>query len=119
MSDSNGCGFFVPDGFTLKGRVPAVPGLYPAALFTYRPATPGLSFELSTADPGQRAEVAARILCRQLVELRAEGQDGPAVRLTPDQAMRLHRGLFQELFDTVMGYRGPDVGEMEKNSSAG
>ena len=109
---------FIADGYTLKGRVPAAPGLYPAVEFTYRPATHGAFAEVANAAPADREDVVCRVLCKHLVDLRVEG-DGQAVKLNAAQAAKLHRGLFQALFDTVMGYAGPDVGAMEGNSSPG
>lgn len=107
---------FIADGYTLKGRVPACPGLYPAVEFTYRPATHAAFAEVAAAAPQDREDVVCRVLCRHLGDLRIGG-DGQPFRLNVAQTAKLHRGLFQELFDTVMGYRGPDVGAMEGNSS--
>jgi hypothetical protein len=109
---------FVPDGYTLKSRVPGVPGLYPTVVFTYRPAAHGAFAEVANAAPSDREDVVCRVLCKHLVDLRVEG-DGQVVKLNVAQAARLHRGIFQAIFDTVMGYLGPDVAEMEKNSSPG
>jgi hypothetical protein len=102
MADS----IFVQDGMTFTGKVPASPGVYPAVSFTYRPATFAVRAEYGAAAALERQSVACQIVSRQVQTLTAEGEPEP-IRLTPEQAAKLHANLFGAIFDHVMGYVGP------------
>lgn len=101
-------GLFIHDGWTCKGRVAAVPGLHPAVCFTYRPATPRLRYEMMQAEPAERFNTACSILCRLLVSVQVEGEPD-AVKLVPAQAEQMPADVFQQMFDAVMCYVGPNL----------
>jgi hypothetical protein len=104
---------FVSDGMTFRGEVPAAPGVHPAVSFTYRPATSAVRFEYRNALPAESNAVACRIVSRQVQTMSVGGEQ--PFRLTPEQCGQLHAGLFNAIFDYVMGYTGPAADEA-KNS---
>jgi hypothetical protein len=103
---------FVTDGQSFRGEVAAVAGVHPAVSFTYRPATSAVRFEYRNALPAESNAVACRIVSRQVQTVNVGGEP---FRLTPEQCGQLHAGLFNAIFDHVMGYAGP-AADVEKNS---
>jgi hypothetical protein len=115
MSES----IFVPpdDGYTLAGRIDGIPGLFPTVDFRYRPAVPSVRLQWTeAAGLGAKERVGAEIIERNVRELRANG--GDAVRLTVEQAKRLHADVFQGLLFACLGFVGPRLEEREKNSDS-
>lgn len=99
---------FVNDGCTLQGSWPAVPGLYPAGTFTYRPATDAVRSEYQEAARGGRGlEVGRRITARQIRELCVG--DAPGARLTAEQVGQLHAGIADALLNAALGLSSPVV----------
>jgi fido (protein-threonine AMPylation protein) len=112
---------FVGDGYDLRGKWDAVPGLYPAGSFRYRPAAPSLRFRYGAArDAAEQEQVACDIVAKQLIDVTVEG-DGEARKLDAKHVGQLHAGLFNVIWSYVMGYQGPDVvnGDDAKNSITG
>lgn len=107
---------FVADGYTLDATVPGVPGLYPTTRIKYRPA--GNDLRHRFADAGRTTEAGAEIIAEQVQSVKVVGDDSPAVRLTATTAAALHAGLYAAYLDHALGFRGPDVAAMEKNSPA-
>jgi hypothetical protein len=114
---------FIADGYTFRASHPGEPGVFPPFWFEYRPASPSESFEYThavTPDAGKAAAFA--IISRQVtaVWVHADGLDrpatGPPIRLMPEQVERLHLKAFNAIFDHVMGYKGPNLERLEKNS---
>lgn len=129
MADSTGM-LFVADGYTLTGRVPAVPGLHPDVYFTYRAGTRESGAEYDSALPSQRAAVGSKIL-KRLVEkvwVLPPGVTDPRdsrcepMELAESQFLKLHNDVFAAMLDFVLCYAGPNVpnvAAMEKNLSPG
>jgi hypothetical protein len=109
---------FVQDGQTFTGNVPRFPGVHPAVQIKYRPAVNADRVEYNTAPPFEKAEVAARIISRQVQTIRAMKDgvpDGEGYRVDVPQAMKLHAALSGAVLDLVLGFAGP-AAESEKNS---
>lgn len=102
------------DGYTLDGKVEAVPGLHGEVRFKYRPATPALQF-----DHTGTAESAARILAKQVTDVVVidDGEETPPMRLSADQWRSVHASIWRAAWLYVMGSIGPHVEESEKNSA--
>src|SRR5437868_4384835 len=112
---------FISDGWTLCGRWDAVPGLYPAGSFRYRPAAPSLRFRYGSArDAAQQEQIAAQIMAEQVIDVSVEGdkdeQGNPrALTLKAEQFQNLHGGIFDTILAYVMGWQGPLLSDREKN----
>jgi hypothetical protein len=108
---------FVPadDGYTLTGRVECVLGLFPQVDFKYRPGLPSVRLQYTDApSPAAKEKVGADIIERHVKEVRAG--EGDPVRLTAEQAKRLHPDIFQGMLYAVLGFTGPRLEDAEKNS---
>lgn len=115
---------FISDGYTLPGRCPGVPGLYPAVKFLYRPDT-GVVRDRYVGLRGQeRTNCILKAICDQTTEVRFATDEtadewSEPVKLTPKVAAKLHAGLRDGILAVVLGYEGPDQDEQEKNSLSG
>jgi hypothetical protein len=110
---------FIPDGFTLRKRVPAHPaGLYPPVRLAYRPPGPDIRFEYqetSGAGGPARLDASARIICRQVVEFAVDdGSNAAPLKLFPEQVKKWHADLFMAVFNAVMGFTDADRDEQEQ-----
>jgi hypothetical protein len=102
------------DGFNLEASVPGVPGLYPATKIRYRPA--GNDLRHRYAEAGRTTEAGAEIIAEQVQSVKVVGDDSKPVTLNATVAATLHAGLYAAYLDHALGFRGPDVAGMEKNS---
>ena len=112
-------GVIPDDGYTERGRLNGVPGLYPPVVFRWRPM---LVNELS--EFWQRSEGLKGVQLRQLMaahvagklkewDLRgprqADGSEGDVLAITKEQVLRLKPVLFDKLFAIVSGTQAPDA----------
>jgi hypothetical protein len=109
---------FVNDGYTLPGKIPGVPGLYPAAKFLYRPDAGPIRDRYVGLRGPERTNCILKAICDQTTEVRfatdeAADEWSEPVKLTPKVAAKLHAGLRDGIMAVVLGYEGPDLNELE------
>lgn len=95
------------DGYTLDGKVEAVPGLHGEIRFKYRPASPALQFELTGTIDGT-----AKILAKQVTDVVViEDGDEPTAPMRPnaEQWKTVHANIWRTVVAFVMGSVGPHV----------
>jgi hypothetical protein len=107
--------FIQDDGYSLWGRVQRWPGLYPEAIFKYRPALPEFRRRFAETFGAERDAYARKLLSERIDGLRQKVGDEP-MPLNPDQLHKLHADLYAKLLNHVLGQDGPDLELMEKNS---
>ncbi|MBI1914546.1 MAG: hypothetical protein HYS12_07385 [Planctomycetes bacterium] len=104
-------GVIPDDGYSERGRVNGIPGLYPPVVLRWRPM---LVSELS--EFWQRAEALKGPQLRQLMAAqvagklkewdlqgprKADGSEGDVLPITKEQVLRLKPGLFDRLFAII------------------
>lgn len=98
MSDA----FFIGDGYDLKGRIAAIPGLYPELRFTYRPALfeERNAFVVQSGDKDKRTKATTDLVLKHVSEWNATPSGKPAGSDVP----RLKPLLLDRLVDVIVGY---------------
>lgn len=112
---------FVGDGYDLRGRIAAVPGLHPRVDIRYRPAAMRIRLrEKMARNADELDDVLAQIFFEQISEFRVgadlKGNGGETIKLTVEQYKTLHANIHQGIYNYVFGWSGPDLAEEEKNS---
>lgn len=113
MSEVTPCGF-IDDGYTLPGYIAAEPRLYPALRFQYRPM---LAKErarvtekiLKHKDSAKAEEIAAETVVAHVSEWTLTNSKGEAVKIAPENVLRMQPRLFDRLYSIVMGREAPDA----------
>ena len=108
---------FIHDGFTCKGYIDGMEGVYPDASFTFRPA---LSQERAVGEskivssPAKESEsVVAQTIARHVTEwdlLKAKTLDSDElvpVELKLADILRVPQSLTFQIYNTIMGNRSP------------
>lgn len=114
---------FVPDGYTLNGKVDARPGLWPEVRFRYRPALHAaandyLAQPRRNGDEATDADVALVVRHVQSWDAASVDQAGLAVSipLKPDILRKVHHGILTSMVNHVLGYTSPQQEADLKNS---
>jgi len=112
MSAATVSAFIFDDGYTENGYIAAVPGIYPALRFEFRPML--IKEYLEYAKVSMKLEFfedrreMAHALTKKLVRWDLKGRDGELVVFKPDNLLRLKLTLFDKLFKVVAGNVAPD-----------
>jgi hypothetical protein len=112
------CGY-IADGYTRKGYIAAVPRLYPALRFTFRPALTAERARINrqivdskTDDIGEA--IAARETARRVVNWDLTDCDDKPVPCDAEHLLRVQPSLNGRLYRVVMGFEAPDEDESER-----
>lgn len=106
---------FIDDGYTVRRKIEAVPGLYPAVDVVYRPAIAKVRLELATAT-GRGVDATFAFENDLIAKHLASLNGGP---ISPEMAGKLVPNLRNAILDLVLGYAGADEVTDAKNSHAG
>ena len=119
MSEANGEAYlspFIPDGWTLKATIPAVPGHWSAVTFRYRPLSADEESEvwakqrLAPAEPMTRWY--AEVFATKILDWDIKQADGTKLPVTAENIKRLS----PQFFDLLKSYvDGTQTGDQEKN----
>ena len=110
---------FINDGFSLKGKIEAVPGLFPSCEFSYRAGAPEVRLSVEMAATLQaRIEAESKIIADHYLGFHAVNDDGSLepIVLKQDTIKRLHPAIFRTLVNHILGYVGPSVESEAKKS---
>jgi fido (protein-threonine AMPylation protein) len=107
--------FIQDDGYSLWGHIPRRPGLYPQAYFRYRPAPPALVRRYRETAGAERDAASREIISMRIDGLRMTMGAEP-MPLKADDLDKMHDDLFQQLLNHALGFAGPALELMEKNS---
>jgi hypothetical protein len=102
----------INDGFTLRGKIEAMPGLYDEVRFDYRPALPERVMTYLKADKSTPAKDLQATLSLLAEHLKGWSLDAPLDEAT---LRRVPYPALQTLLNHVTGYSATDWGEKEKN----
>ena len=116
----------VDDGYSMIGRVPAKPGLYPDVEFRYRAAATHhrLTHHLALQrdhDGVEQMDRLAPILVKHLETWNVRTRKGEPVPIKEANIKRLHGDVFKEIVDHVFGYSvtaAEDLGNSESGCSS-
>lgn len=101
----------IEDGYTMAGYIAAMPGVYPAVSFSFRPALlrERQRFLDAAERPGADANLAAaELLAAKLQQWDVRDSQGQAVKIAADSLQRLKPRLFDRLFNVVIGAQASD-----------
>lgn len=113
--------FFIPDGFTLDGKVDAVPGLHCEVKFKYRPAGYRSRAKLnSAAGDEHRLQVVADILADHIGEVFAlTGESPEKITLSKELIKdKVPTDIVETMLGYVMGALAPSLEEQVGKSPA-
>lgn len=99
---------YIHDGYTMSGFIAAVPRLYPALRFSYRPVLSqnrAVIFRqiASANDPRREESLAAQAIKSQLVGWDLKDQKDEPVAIEVSNILRMQPRLMNRLFRIVMG----------------
>lgn len=122
MSATNGVTLgYINDGQTRSGYVQAVPRLYPAVRFKFRPVLARdravIVGRVSRGDDTEAEKVAAWLLATNIVEWDLRMGDGQTVPLETRHTKRLQPMLLQKLYLIVLGAVASDEDPEEVEES--
>jgi len=117
---------YLEDGYTQEGYIAAVPGLFEALRFEFRPivvAEQSAHYKEEKKFSGPAwARFAADFIARRLLSWSAARQDGAPVPLRGPDVAKIHPALFSRLYSILNGTDASDLdpewSEAEKEESA-
>lgn len=103
---------YIPDGYTAHGYIAAVPRMYGALRFTYRPMPVderSVLFDMveRQRDRKKGESMSAKTIQKHLVDWELQ-YDGAEVKPTWENVLRLQPSLFVRLFNIVVGVDASD-----------
>lgn len=103
---------FISDGYTEKGYIRAVPGLYGELRFEFRPVLPQsrtvLLREIAKRPDQEQEPQVAHVIAKQVVSWDVTN-NGQPVPITPANVLRLRPSLFQKLWGIVTNLEPSDL----------
>lgn len=109
----------IMDGYTFDGTVPAIPRLYDAINFRYRPALPVdvYAYRRSSGKgtPAQELQNDAEFVAEHLIEWDVTDRNGAAVKPTADVLKRIYNSALLTIINHITGYTSPQKEASEKN----
>jgi hypothetical protein len=113
---------WIPDGYSGKGFIAAVPRLYEAVRFRYRPVPldEGSDFLESgySCTAGQANKKTAELLAKHLISWDLKLANGQELPITADTLMHLNRVVFGKMAAIVLGQVASDEDPEDSASEA-
>lgn len=107
----------IDDGYTLKGKIPGLPGVYPDVRFRYRLAGPlAVSEYLSQAKGEPQFEAMVNLAAKHLIDWDAKDRAGNRVPITENVLRKIPFFALDKIAGSIAAYMPADLEDDEKNS---